>query len=196
MSFCFGTPNLRVLKFLKLGLLQLWRPITSYAYLQLRWGRKECCSIHQELSKNMRHATCTWVTRGNSKLLMTKSQIGNLIPCPSFGHNLCFKYPNGSCEPILDIYVPRAFQWYNELLNPMSFVSYNCPLNIQKSIQILIPKVWAHLGVCEFIASHFPTLPRAWNETLRFHSWPTPLQALALVPSPNLGLRYYSCLCN
>ncbi len=27
-----------------------------------------------------------------------------------FFHNLCFRCPNGSCEPILDIYVPRAFQ--------------------------------------------------------------------------------------
>jgi hypothetical protein len=38
----------------------------------------------------------------------------------SFGHNLCFKYPNGSCEPILDIYIPRAFQQYKKLSNPMS----------------------------------------------------------------------------
>jgi hypothetical protein len=31
-------------------------------------------------------------------------------------HNLCFNYPNGSCELILDIYVPRAFQWYKYVL--------------------------------------------------------------------------------
>ncbi len=29
---------------------------------------------------------------------------------PSFGYNLCLKCPNGSCKPILDIYVLRAFQ--------------------------------------------------------------------------------------
>jgi hypothetical protein len=28
--------------------------------------------------------------------LMFKNQIGNLIFDLSFGHNLCFKYPNGS----------------------------------------------------------------------------------------------------
>ncbi len=28
----------------------------------------------------------------------------------SFGYNLCFKCPNGSCEPILDIYILRSFQ--------------------------------------------------------------------------------------
>jgi hypothetical protein len=36
MSFCLETPNLKVLKFPKLGLLRLWRPITSFANLQLR----------------------------------------------------------------------------------------------------------------------------------------------------------------
>jgi hypothetical protein len=34
---------------------------------------------------------------------MVGSQIGSLIPSYSFGHNLCFKYLNGSYEPILDI---------------------------------------------------------------------------------------------
>jgi hypothetical protein len=37
MSFCLGTPKLGVSKFLKLGLLQLWRLIISCAYIQLRW---------------------------------------------------------------------------------------------------------------------------------------------------------------
>jgi len=50
---------------------------------------------------------------------MIMNQIGNLTPNPFFGHNLCFKYPNGSCEPILDIYVPRAFQYYKENFNTM-----------------------------------------------------------------------------
>jgi hypothetical protein len=52
---------------------------------------------------------------------MVGSQIGDLISGPSFGHNLCFRCPNGSCEPILDIYVPRAFQWYKKLFNPLGF---------------------------------------------------------------------------
>jgi hypothetical protein len=55
--------------------------------------------------------------RGDSWLLVVKSQIANLTPGPSFGHNLCFKCQNGSCELILDIQVPRDFQWYKELLN-------------------------------------------------------------------------------
>jgi hypothetical protein len=38
-----------------------------------------------------------------SDFLVVKNQIANLIPDPSFGHNLCFRCPNGSCDPILDI---------------------------------------------------------------------------------------------
>jgi hypothetical protein len=33
----------------------------------------------------------------------TFNQTTNLIPDLSFGHNLCFRCINGSCEPILDI---------------------------------------------------------------------------------------------
>ncbi len=78
---------------------------------------------------------------------MFGSQIDNLIPNPSFGHNLCLKYPNGSCEPILDIHISRAFQWYKELFNPMNFDPWNCHLKIWKSIGTLTPKVGVNLGV-------------------------------------------------
>jgi hypothetical protein len=79
----------------------------------------------------MWHATWTQGNQGSSWLLIVGSQIANLTPGPSFGHNLCFKNPNGSCKPILDIYVPRTFQWYKELINPMSFNPCNCLLKIQ-----------------------------------------------------------------
>jgi hypothetical protein len=55
--------------------------------------------------------------QGDSWLLVVGSQIGNLTHEPSFDHNLCFKYTNESCEPILDIYVSRTFQWYKENFN-------------------------------------------------------------------------------
>jgi hypothetical protein len=51
----------------------------------------------------MLHVTYTQGNQGDSRILVVKSQIDNLTPDFSFGHNLCFKYPNGSCEPILDI---------------------------------------------------------------------------------------------
>jgi hypothetical protein len=44
----------------------------------------------------MWHATYTQVNQGDSQLLVVESQI-------TIRHNLCFKYSNGSCEPILDI---------------------------------------------------------------------------------------------
>jgi hypothetical protein len=120
---------------------------------------------------------------------VVKIQIGTLTSNPSFGHNLCFKCSNGSYEPILDIYVLRDFQWYEKIFNLMSFDPYNCPLKIQKFIKTPTPKMGANLGVWEFISSHFPTLLGAWNVTPGLHSWPTPLQALALVANPKLRLQ-------
>jgi len=118
---------------------------------------------------------CTQGNQGDSQLLMLGSQIANLTLDPSFGHNLCLKCPNGSCEPIWDIYVLRAFQWYKELFNPTGFDPCNPSLKIWKSIMTLTPKVGAHLGVWRFIPSHSPTFPGAWDVTPKLPSWPTPL---------------------
>jgi hypothetical protein len=113
------------------------------------------------------------------------SQIGNLTTDPSFGHNLCFKYLNMSCEPILDIYVPRAFndiknfstQW---ILTPViALWKFRSPSGLQ------LPK-WELIG-SSFL--HFPTLLGAQNVTPNLHSQPAPLQAFALVISPRLRLR-------
>jgi len=132
---------------------------------------------------------------GDSWLLVVGSQIGNLTFDPSFGHNLCFKYLNGSCNPILGIYVSRTFQWYKKLFNSMSFDPCNYPLKIWESIGTLIPKVRAHLGVCGFIPSHFLTFPWTWNVTPGLHFWPAPLQALTLVANPRLRLQCYNKRC-
>ncbi len=117
---------------------------------------------------------------GDFSLLVIRSQIANLTPNPSFGHNLCFKYLNESCDPILGIYI----------FNPMSFNPHNCLLKIQESIKIPTHKVGIDLGVWGFIPSHSPTLLGIWNVTLRLHSWLAPSQALTLVASPRLGLRH------
>jgi hypothetical protein len=81
----------------------------------------------------MWHTTCKQVNQGDSRILMVENQIGNLTPGLTFGHNLCLKYPNGSCKPILDIYIPRTFQWYKELFNSIIFDPWNCRL-----------KMWEH----------------------------------------------------
>ncbi len=113
----FLDSQMGVSKFPKLGIPWLWGPITLCANLWLKWGLKQSCSPRQEISKGMSHATCAQGNQGNSQLLMGRSQTVNLTPDLSFGHNLCVKCWNGSCEPILDIYVPRYFQWYKERFN-------------------------------------------------------------------------------
>ncbi len=64
-------------------------------------------------------------------------QVDNLAIGPSFGHNLCFKCPNGSCEPILDIYILRtsngirnsSIQW---VLTPtITLWKFRSPLGLQ-----------------------------------------------------------------
>ncbi len=157
-----------VSKFLNLGLSQLWGPKTLCADLRLKWDLKQSCSPSRELFNNMSHVTCTYKNQGDSQLLVVENQIVNLTPSPSFGHNLCFMCPNGSCEPILDIYVPRDFQWYKERLNSMNFNPCNHPLKIRKSIRTPTPKMGVHLGVWGFIPSHSFALPGAWNVNLGF----------------------------
>ncbi len=136
----------------------------------------------------MCHITCMQGNQGDSWLLVVGSQIDNLTLDPSFGHNLCFKCPPGSWNPILNIYVPKAFRWYKKLLNIMNFYPCNCPLKIWESIGTPTLKMGVHLRVWGFIPSHFPTLLRAWNVIPRLHTWLAPLLALALVASPRLGL--------
>jgi hypothetical protein len=150
----------------------------------LRWGLKQNCSPCQKLFNSMWHTTCTQGNQGDFWLLMVENQIGNLTLDPSFDHNLCFRYPNGSYEAISDIYVPRNFQWKKEFFNSMNFDPCNRPLKIQESIPT--PKVGAHLGVWGFIPSHFLALPRTWNVTPEFTFG---LQAFTFVASPRLGLR-------
>ncbi len=149
-----------------MGFPRFWRPITSSANLWSRWGLKQSCIPHQDLFNSMWHVTCTQINRGDSWLLVVGSQIGNFTPDPSFGHNLCFKNPNGSCESISNIYVPRAFQLYKEIFNPIIFYPCNHPLKIQESIGTSTPKMGAHLGVWGFIPSHSLALPGAWNVTI------------------------------
>ncbi len=144
-----GVPKLSTL-----GLPQLWSLITLCADLRLRWGLNQSCSPHQELSSDMLHATWTQGNMVNSRLLVVVSQIANLTPEPSFGHNLCFRCPNGSRKPILDIYISISFQWYKELLNAMGFDPCNCALKTWESTGTPTPKVGVPLGVRGSIPSH------------------------------------------
>jgi hypothetical protein len=183
--------QLGVPKFPKLGLPRLWGPITLFSDLQLIWHLKQSYIPCRELFNGMSHATCTQGNQSDSRLLMVGSQIANLTPDLSFDHNLCFRCPNRSCEPISDIYVPRAFQWHVERFNPMSLDPYNHSLKIREPIGTLTPKMGTHLGVWRFIPSHSLTLLGAWNVTPNFVLGPHPCKLAPLVASPRLGLQQH-----
>ncbi len=142
----------------KLGVPWLWSPITFRADLWLKWDIKKSCSFHQELSNGMLHATYTQGNRGDSWLLVVRSQTGSLTLGPSFGHNLCFRYPNEQCEPILDIYILRDFQWYKERYKPLSFGRWNLSLKFWESTGTPSPKVGVALGEWGFTPSCSLTL--------------------------------------
>ncbi len=177
-----------VLKLPKLGLLQLWGTITLRVDLRWRWGLKQSYSPHWKFSNGMLHATCTQRNWVDSWFLVVEIQIANLTLGLSFGHNLCFRCPNGWCKLILNIYVPRAFQWYKECLKPLRFDPYNCPLKIRESTETPTPKVGPLGGVRVHSFTNFHT-PKSMLCDSQLRSWPATLQTLALVASPSLGLR-------
>jgi hypothetical protein len=105
-----------VLKSPRPGVLQLCETITSGLNLWLGRGLNQSCSPRWELSNGMSHTTYTQGNRVDSRLPVVGSQIANLTPDLSFGHNLCCRCPNGSCELILDIYNSIAFNDINNAL--------------------------------------------------------------------------------
>jgi hypothetical protein len=102
-GFLSWDSQMGVSKLPKLGLSRLWGPITLYENLWWKWGLKQSCSPRRELFNHMLHVTCTQGNRVDFWFLMVRSQIANLTPDLSFGHNLWFRCPNGSCELTLDI---------------------------------------------------------------------------------------------
>jgi hypothetical protein len=136
-----GVPKLS-----RFGLPGLWVFITSRFDLWLGWGLKQSCSSPQELSNGVLHSTCTHRDWVDSWLLVVRSQIANLIPGPSFDHNLCCRCPNGSCEAILDIYTSTPFQRYKEHLDARCLDPWNCILSFWESGRT--PK--SHFQECEW----------------------------------------------
>jgi hypothetical protein len=106
---------------------------------------------------------------------MGESQIANLISDSSFGHNLCFKYLNGSCEPNLDIYI-------EELSNDIRNTSIQWVLTIviifwkfKNPFETLTPTMGIHLGVWGFTPSH------------SLHSWSTRCDSRVSLLAHNLA---------
>ncbi len=102
-----GVPKLS-----QVGVRGLWELISPDCRVWSRRGLKQSCSSLWELSNAVLHSQIWHREEVNSRLLVVGNQITTLTPGPSFGHNLHFRCSNEQCEPTLDIYVPRAFQWY------------------------------------------------------------------------------------
>jgi len=140
-----GVPKLPKLEF-----SELCEAITSCSYFRSGRGLKQSCSSRWDLSTGMLHVTCTHRIRVNSRLFVVGSQTTSLTPSLSFCHNLCYRCPNGSCKPFLDIYTSITFWWYKELFNARCFYPWNHSLKVQESTGALTPKMGAHLEVWVF----------------------------------------------
>ncbi len=103
----------------------------------------------------MLHAACTRGNRVDFWLLMVDYQIVSLTPGLSFGHNLCFKCPNGRCEPILNIYTSITFQGYKQLFKLMGLAPAIMVGRFESPFGTPTPTMGVHLGVWGFIPSHF-----------------------------------------
>ncbi len=130
----------------------------------------------------------THIIQGNSWLLVVESLIDILTPGLSFNHNLCFKYSNRSCELVLDIYISRAFQWYNKkCFNSISFDPWNHSLNIRDFIRSPFRSVWADSF------TFFRTFGNV-NVISEVHFQLAPFHAFALVVSQRLRSWLFCCL--
>jgi hypothetical protein len=158
-----------------------WDEVWSKVVALIKKFSTVCCTppAHEEIG-------------GDSRLLVVGSQITNLILNPSFGHNLCLKCPNGSWKPILDIYVPKDFQWCKELLNSLIFDLFNHSLKIWESTRTPIPKVKAPL-VHSFTLSYAPKSMRCDSHaSLLGRNLANPCfgcKPKARVVTPRLGLQ-------
>jgi hypothetical protein len=110
MVFLSRDSRVGVPKSRQMGLPRLWSPITLRADLKLTCSLKQSCSSRRNVSNGMSYPPYNQVNRVDSHLFVVRSQTCSLTPGLSFGHNLCFKYSNEQYEPILNIYIPRAFQ--------------------------------------------------------------------------------------
>jgi hypothetical protein len=113
--------------------------------LRLGWIPKQTCSSPRELSNSVSYSTCTHPGWVDSQLLVVESQTASLTLDLSFCRNLCYRCPNGPCEPIFDIYTLLVFQWHKE--TPMrGFDPCNRTLKFRESWKTPKSQFWE----CEF----------------------------------------------
>ncbi len=129
------------------GVSGLWTPISPDCRVRWRRGLKQSCSPRRELSNAVSHFQIGCRDDVDSQLLVVGSQIASLTPGLSFAHNVPCRCPNEQCEPILDIYVSRSFQRYQERNNPWRFDPSTRTLKFRESTGTPSPKMGVALGV-------------------------------------------------
>jgi hypothetical protein len=136
MALFPGTPKLEsrnCLETVSVGVLGLWELITPDCRVGSQQGLNQSCSPRWNLSNDVSHSQIGCREKVDSRLLVVGNQIANLIPGPSFAHNLGCRCSNGQCEAIFDIYASRPFQWHQERLNASNFEPWCQTLNIRES---------------------------------------------------------------
>jgi hypothetical protein len=131
----------------RVGVPGLWTPISPDSRVRSQRGLKKSCSPHQGLFNAVSYSQIGCREDIDSRLLVVGSQTASLTPGPSFGHNLCLRYPNEQCEPILDIYVSIAFQRYKERNKPLRFDPSTRTLKFRESTGTPSPQMGVALGV-------------------------------------------------
>jgi hypothetical protein len=119
----------------------------------------------------MSYNACTQRNQVDSQLLMVGNQTSSLTPDLSFDNDLCFRCPNGQCEPILHICVSITFQWYNELFKPMGFNPCNRALKIWESIRNSNSYNGSSLRNVRVHSLTLFALPKACDVTLESFFW-------------------------
>jgi hypothetical protein len=155
-----------VLKLSRFGFPGLWELITLGSDLGLGWSLKQTSSSSQEFSNGVLHSIYTHRDRVDSWLFVVGSQTGSLTPGPSFGHNLCCKCPNGSCEAIFDIYISRPFQWYKEHFKVRCFAFCCWALKLRESRRAPNSRFWeceSHPHICLKVGLWHLTNHNGWN---------------------------------
>ncbi len=145
MALFPGTPKLESRNCPKTvpgGVSGLWALITLDCKVWSRRGLNQTCSPRRDLFNDVSHSQFGGREEVDSRLLVVGSQIVSLTPGPSFAHNLGCRCPNGQCEAIFDIYVPRPFQWHQEHLNVRCFGPFCGTLNIRESRRTPNPQLW------------------------------------------------------
>jgi len=133
----------------------------------------------------------TQVIHGDSQLLMVGNQIDVLTLGLFFDHNLCCTYPNGSYEPILNIYFLKKIPMAYETLQSNEFwplKSFFEDLKIPWDSNSQSGSPLGSVGADSL--RFFPTLEKV-NVTHRLHSQLSPFHALCLDHEPKV--RVVTC---